>query len=748
MLEIIPGSSWKLNPTYLEALRRLGGKRSALPSVLDSLGIELDGVNLSRGLSEASLFEAVDELSALAVHLSRDPAGAGQVSLGGAELVLGRHELRVRLSLVALARPARLLAGEIEVELAALQLAVAGCAEALLSDLGEIDPALARTPLASRLARRAKSLRKLAQLPAKKASAISPASPLTPAAVRAPSPSVPSVALNLLDEHDRVAAYRRGADLYSLLFPGEVALQFAEGASHRLGSAPPFLVLTDLSRAAADLIRAAEVGELTWEWPAPLGPLKLALRDGALELAGRTLPCDPHALARAFLQASLDFCGAVCARNRAQARNPYLSTLEEGAREKLAQLAELESGNLFADQPRDRAPRTPRLEPESPLAAGALKKMRFRPSWQGTELGERARAARLTRTSLILAGETRACWIEPRTGARQAIVRSEHLESFDGGVVATVGRKLVGYSDEGAPLFSRDLGERGHSRLSGCCGAMKSRGRDAVACAFEGHTAGLVQLPTGAIAWRYQAPQAVSVSLATAADRLYVAADGGSLYALEPGDGSLAFRVRAGMAFEGPLAVGAGMVCALGRREGALFLLAVDQLSGRPLLTRPLPLESAGAPLVWRRRILVPGLSEGVPSVVALSPSGRELFQYRVERAPGMPALSVCGGRLLLGLRDGGVVCLDGRGRFLWRAGALGLELDRALPPQVRRAVVVAPGDPVRALDLSTGAVVGELPPIQGLSALAVSPSLEVFAVDEDGFASAFVLATHLSLVG
>lgn len=108
MVRIVPGASWKLNPDYLSTLRAATERprRFSADAVLDVLGIEIDGVNVTAGLSEAAIFPVVDALAALVLRLCRSPSAAGQVSLadGATELVLGRRGAKASLALVSLGR--------------------------------------------------------------------------------------------------------------------------------------------------------------------------------------------------------------------------------------------------------------------------------------------------------------------------------------------------------------------------------------------------------------------------------------------------------------------------------------------------------------------------------------------------------------------------------------------------------------------------------------------------------------------
>lgn len=752
MVRILPGDSWKLNPSYLASLKQLderAARRLGPVAILDVLGIEVDGVNLAQGLREAAIFQVVEGLAALVLRLYEKPEGRGQVPLdeGRTELVLGRRGASAALCVVSLSRPARLLAGELEVDLAPLALATASCAHALLADLTSLNPALCAAPFARRLARLCAALRKAAKLEVGGGERL--AETRLGSEPRRLEEGALALAFRLRDSAGRIDGYREGADLYSLLSPGELLLRDAAGRELALGSAAPFLLLSEAPRAAAELIEAAEAHEATWELSLGGQPCgRIDLKAETLRVRERELRCGPHALARALLEGALDFAAALVARNPAQARNAYLSSLSEEASDRLAHLRDLEGGDLY-DNRSEPLPAPARATPEEPLGAGKLKRLRFRPLWTGADTGERALAVRQLRGVLLAVGRRRATWLDSKTGRLLAHHTGERIEPWDDGALVADRSRLTRFSARGRPAFFRE--QPGHdqpalTRSSGrfLAGPMRQA---AMLCVFDGCLVAALYAATGRTAWQFRVPQASRLATGAAADRAFVAANNGFLYALEVEAGQVVFRVRSGCAFEGPLTVGSRIVASLGRNDGALWLTAIDALSGRSHVARPVQMQKAGAPVLLRRQLLVGGTSEGVSTVAGFTAGGRELFRTSLEVHGGVPALVVYQNRIYCTLRDGSVTCLDSSGKRVWTAPPSGIELDHALPAVIRRHVLIAPGDPIRALDPADGSVLCELPPTQGLSAMAVSRGLDVFAIDDDGVAGCFKLATHLSVV-
>ncbi|MGI5864075.1 MAG: PQQ-binding-like beta-propeller repeat protein [Myxococcales bacterium] len=752
MIRILPGDSWKLNPSYLASLKQLderAARRFSPVAIHDVLGIEVDGVNLAQGLHEAAIFPLVQGLAELVLRLCQEPEGRGQVLLGEGrtELVLGRRGASAALCVVSLSRPARLLAGELEVDLAALALATASCAHTLLADLTSINPSLCATPFARRLARQSSALRKAARLASGAGSEPAKARLGTPD--RAVEEGSVALAFALRDETGRIDSCRDGADLYSLLSPGELFLRDAAGAEISLASGAPFLLLSDAPRAAAELVEAAEAREKTWELSLGGQPCgRIDLRAETLRVGERALRCRPHALARALLEGAIDFAAALVARNPAQAQNAYLSNLSEEASDRLAHLRDVEGGDLYDNRSKP-LPAPARATPEAPLSAGKLKRLRFRPAWTGADTGERALSISLRRGVLLAVGRRRATWLDSKTGKLIAQQTGESIEPWDDGALVADRSRLKRFGARGRPVFVREQPGHDQPALTSSSGRFSAgpMRQTAMLCVFDGSLVAAVYAATGRTAWQFRIPQAFRIATNTADDRAFVAADNGFLYALDVVAGQVVFRVRSGCAFEGPLAVGSRIVASLGRTDGALWLAAIDALSGRSHVARPVQMQSAGAPVLLRRQILVGGTSEAVSTVAAYTAGGRELFRTSLEARGGIPALVVYQSRIYCTLRDGSVTCLDSRGKRIWAAPPAGIELDRALPAVIRRHVLIAPGDPIRALDPADGRVLCDLPPTLGLSAMAVSRKLDVFAIDDDGVAGCFKLATHLSVV-
>lgn len=220
------------------------------------------------------------------------------------------------------------------------------------------------------------------------------------------------------------------------------------------------------------------------------------------------------------------------------------------------------------------------------------------------------------------------------------------------------------------------------------------------------------------------------------------------LYGLEARSGGVVFRVRTGVSSEGPLCLSGSALAFVGRSPvGALRLVSLDSGTGRPLFQAELPLDEASELLWFAGRWVVAGARGNAPAALGFSRAGKLAFEVELEPKCGAPAAACQGRTLVLSLRDGSLCALAPSGRRAWSLGPSGAELARAVRPLLRRDVLLAPADRIRALSPETGATLAELPPTPGLVALAVGPGLEVFAADDVGVVTALRLATHLSVV-
>src|SRR6266545_3963996 len=215
MVRIRTGAAWRHDPELRAALRRGVGphRAAAARGVVDALALEVDGIDVAAGLAEGPLLPT---LEALLRAVARIVGGASHATVtfpdGELELLLRRRGRAVLLTVLALTRPSRVLARDVEVELDALAAAALDASAALCRELAELLPgAEAREP------RR----------------------------VRRSAPV--SCALELGDDDGLAAAYEGGRpDLGSLLGPGRVVLRAGDGSELAAIGGIPFLVLRDL----------------------------------------------------------------------------------------------------------------------------------------------------------------------------------------------------------------------------------------------------------------------------------------------------------------------------------------------------------------------------------------------------------------------------------------------------------------------------------------------------------------------
>jgi hypothetical protein len=98
--------------------------------------------------------------------------------------------------------------------------------------------------------------------------------------------------------------------------------------------------------------------------------------------------------------------------------------------------------------------------------------------------------------------------------------------------------------------------------------------------------------------------------------------------------------------------------------------------------------------------------------------------------------------------RTGAAALFDPDGRMLWRLGDAGERLAWTLAPQRCRGVLIVPGVTVRALQPSSGEVLGEAEGGPGLCDVVADARFNLYLLDDQGTLRAFRPGTHLSVLG
>src|SRR5512135_2279798 len=138
MVRIRTGTSWLHDPALRATLRGASGaaRAAAARAVVDALALEVDGIDIAAGLAEGPLLPS---LEALLRAIARVVGGASHATVtfpdGEVELLLRRRGTTALLSVVALSRPSRVLARDVEVEVEALAAATLDATADLCGEL-------------------------------------------------------------------------------------------------------------------------------------------------------------------------------------------------------------------------------------------------------------------------------------------------------------------------------------------------------------------------------------------------------------------------------------------------------------------------------------------------------------------------------------------------------------------------------------------------------------------------------------
>jgi outer membrane protein assembly factor BamB len=747
MIRIRTGASWRHDPVLRAALRRGAGaaRVAAARGVVDALALEIDGVDIAAGRAEGPLLPS---LEALLRAVARVVRGAPHATItfpdGEIEVLLRRRAASALLTVVAVSRPSRVLARDVEVEVHDLAAAALEASAVFCRELAELLPRGASRE-ARRLRAAARDLRRVEAAP--------PARPRPPVRTRtpraAPRRGCAVCEVELADDEGLLAGYEGGRpDLGSLLVPGRVVLRSADGTELFALAGYPFLTLRELGLATDGLLAAVRRGDPTYAIPVSRSgrgaPARLEVDLGAAQVTvpgGSSVPLAPLELARAFTEAAAEFGRVARARNPRQTENAHVADLESAAADRLAQIEEIAEGERAGKGPPPVRLAAGRTIPQRALGPGRLRRLSFRRSFTldvGVPAGD---GLAIAGGVILLAGSASVAGIERATGAVlwrapgcafAATVPSALLVARDGGLMALAPRT-------GRALWSRALP-----------GALPSGAvalsRGPFVLVEPGALTGL-DPGSGRTLWRFAPPGATRVGAAAFGGFAAAGADTGFLYGLDAA-GALVWRLHARGPILRPPVAAAGVFLALAETAGGAALLGVDPASGRRALEAPLDFAPILPPLAWGRRLAVAGTIGGDPAVTALERGGTSSWTVAPPHIAGAPALAVAGPLLLVSDPRGALVALARDGSVRWsRPARPEAPSAGTAPPAVARATVLAPaGEGLLALDARTGEILGA---VHGTwpSRLVVDATLGIAAMDADGLAAGWRMATHLSLI-
>ena len=699
-----------------------------------SLGIEVDGVDIARGRLEDRLVPVVTALVEAVARLLEGGARTAAVPFdeGSVELLLARRGDAVTLSLVSLPRPARVLVRDLEVELGALAAAASACGRDLQSRLGADGAAVDR--LGSACARLSRA-------------ALAPGEPLPvdgrPLSLRSRPPEggteAPALGFDLRDEDGRLGSYEGGDGLHALLAQGHVYLHAPDGEELCAVAGSPFLLLRDLADAGLRLLEAARDGEersfrfpLGWEAPA----VDVDLAGGACTVAGRTLRCPPEALARALFSAALDLGGALLARNPRLGHNPYLASLIEEARERLALCEQLAAPARPHHRLEARAPAPRPTRDEPPLAPGTLRRVSVRVAWS-------AQVGPLRRLHPVSGG----VWALGRRDGALLRLADGSCAAAARGAVATAGRKAPLLVADGAGQLTC-LSPTGETRWVTLPGVDEIAPRYAelpggrAAVVADGKSLLIVDLATGARHLALEPPAAAQLHVAAAGELVAVGADNGLLYGVDGATGEVAWRAPAGMPVE-RLAVLRDRLLVLGSSSAGSVLLGFDAATGEPLFRTELALGPVTDLLPVPGGWVLAGSGRPGGELVGLGVDGSVKWHARPNVGPDAPLASRGGGALFA--RGDAGVCRIERGRVRWN-----VPCDPGGAPLLARGVLVLPGEEVQLLDAASGRrllVTGATSRVPPVDLLAGTPEGLLLLADREGGIAGVRLAGALAVV-
>ncbi|MCE9670365.1 PQQ-like beta-propeller repeat protein [Myxococcus stipitatus] len=721
-------------------------KREPSASPLDSIALELDGVDLLSGAVEESLAEVVPALVRAVAALQGGGRRMAQVSLAEAhlELVLRRVGGEVELLVASLARPARLTRPPIRVDAEELTQAVRTAGERFLADVTRVAPRSLSAPLAQALAEPLKQLGRPTRPPDEE--------PVKPATLRQEPPEVPGFGFELRDLGPRAGREggRRGTSgtLAPLLGAGEVWLALPGRPDAWKVPAPPFLTTLELSRLAVELARAVELGEARFEL-APAGarqPLVLDLKAGKAKLGrtGTPFALEGNALAAAIFHLGEALAAAFAEDGRAQVGNPYLVELADRCREGLSHVRGPVEPPEVEGAARNRRTRTAAATSKPLKVPGRLRRLRFERLWEqrGLEDAEDSRLL-LGRHGPVCCAPQAAVAFSRRDGARlwKRAAPLGVAAAADGHAVAADLSRVYGFTGRGEG--ARWLHDHDGIPL----GPLLLRKDGLLLTLSEDRTVVAFAEATGREVWRLAPPRTQRSWLTTQGHRALVTTDSGYVYGLDLEDGQVRYRMRAPLPFHGaPIPWGRRFLALLGRGSHWAILLA-DAHTGEAVWTHEPDITHPSAPLPVGSRVFVAGEREREGVLLCLDAKGQRLWERALHLGPGPYALSPLPRAVVVTSASGAAARVAASGTVDWRVGAAGEPLIGALPARTARGVTLLPGERVRAVDPRGGQVLAEVRAGVGLVALQADVRLNLYFLDDTGTLSAYRLGTHFTVV-
>ena len=662
-------------------------------------------------------------------------------------MVLRRRGASALITVVALERPSRVLARDVEVDLGALAQAALTAGEQLAMDIALLVPT-STDDIAGNLRAAVTRLAAARTLAPEEAEPISARPHLPRKRARR---DAPTCGFELQDADDLLGSYRGpGADLGSLLAPGRVFARTARGEEIFSLACPPFLALRDLAAFAARIATGGSaadpvvIQELAVPGRGRSLALSIDLRQGLLAVGERSpLAVAPLLLARAFLEAAVDFCGVAAARNPWQAENPWVAELRASASERLALVSELAAGDRPSPE-RLQAGAPPRARlPRAPLGTGRTRRVVFRRAWR-LDVGAPAGAGLFPRAdALVAAGSAAVVAVDLALGLERWRAPGAEWAAVSAGRAFTLAEGTLTCRDvaTGAVRWARELDA--HEGLPRAAFALRG---GPLVLAYPRALAAL-DVGSGDPLWTFVAPGSSALHAAASGALVIASSEAGLAYGLDP-EGRTAWRVRLpGPAVAPARAILGGTLLPSATALGGALLL-VDPTNGTRGWEAPLDFAPTTPPSAFAGLLAVTGSVGGDPIVTALEPAtGRSAWTESAPIPGGPFSLASLSSALIAKTASGTCAALSREGAVLWTQRRPAPHPPPVnLEPVPARGLLLVPSEQVQVLDPATGAILGTAR-CGAPANLHVRADLSLVAMDGEGLVTALRLATHLGVV-
>jgi len=148
-----------------------------------------------------------------------------------------------------------------------------------------------------------------------------------------------------------------------------------------------------------------------------------------------------------------------------------------------------------------------------------------------------------------------------------------------------------------------------------------------------------------------------------------------------------------------------------------------------------------------KQKVFLAGIRDREPLLMSFDAKGRPGWEHALPLGSGPFQLLTTLRGIVVSDRSGAACLVSTTGKTVWVLGSSGQPLRRGLSARLARTILIVPGEQVRAVELASGRLLGEIDAGAGLLDLAIDSKLNLYLLEESGRLRAYRLASHLAVV-